>query len=353
MQAVTHKPITGKNAQATEPTTLSSWTLAVARTIQSFGIEPQPLLKQAGIDPSLLSQPGARVPMSCMSRLWKLAVEATGEEGFGLYLAEHITPTALHAFSYAVQASSTLREAVAIMQRFSRVISTAVVLETREENGHLHMIFKTPEGQPDPSYESMDAFLACAVNMGSWTFDVPAELYVGVCVRRPEPRDKAPYERFLRCPVTFNSTETSLVFNGKILDYPLLTANPELARVNGEVLSGYLARMQAADIIDRVRSEICELLPYGEPNQERVAAALNMSVRNLRRKLSEKGQSYKQLLDSIRHEQACRLLKQSEPSLGEIAWQLGFHDTSSFSRAFRRWEGTTPAKYRQADVLQD
>ncbi|GAA4651577.1 hypothetical protein GCM10023116_38610 [Kistimonas scapharcae] len=108
MQAVTHKPITGKKSQAMEPTTLSSWTLAVARTIQSFGIEPQPLLKQAGIDPSLLSQPGARVPMSCMTRLWQLAVEATGEEGFGLFLAEHITPTALHAFSYAVQASSTL-----------------------------------------------------------------------------------------------------------------------------------------------------------------------------------------------------------------------------------------------------
>jgi AraC-like DNA-binding protein len=42
------------------------------------------------------------------------------------------------------------------------------------------------------------------------------------------------------------------------------------------------------------------------------------------------------------------LLRDSAASILSIAWSLGYADASAFSRAFRRWSGTTPNEWRKA-----
>ena len=78
------------------------------------------------------------------------------------------------------------------------------------------------------------------------------------------------------------------------------------------------------------------------------AERLNMSGRNLHRKLAEEGTSFKELQDEIRQDLALRYLGMSGMSLNEIAFNLGFIDQSSFNRAFKRWTGGSPGQYRRA-----
>lgn len=71
-----------------------------------------------------------------------------------------------------------------------------------------------------------------------------------------------------------------------------------------------------------------------------------MSARTLRRRLAERGSSYRELLDEARRSLALQRVLDADASFDEIAAALGFNDLSAFYRSFRRWTGNTPAAYR-------
>ena len=70
-----------------------------------------------------------------------------------------------------------------------------------------------------------------------------------------------------------------------------------------------------------------------------------MSARTLQKKLGEAGTTWRERLDSTRRELALGYLRSGRYSLGEITYMLGFNDTSSFSRAFKRWTGVPPGQF--------
>ena len=83
--------------------------------------------------------------------------------------------------------------------------------------------------------------------------------------------------------------------------------------------------------------------PWGK---ERIAEQLGLSGRHLNRKLAEEGLSFKTLRESVLQEMACQALQQGRLSVAQIAEQLCFSDENAFVRAFRRWQGETPARFK-------
>ncbi len=96
----------------------------------------------------------------------------------------------------------------------------------------------------------------------------------------------------------------------------------------------------------RVRAKVIEQLPAADASS--VSKALNMSLRSLQRKLAREGTSFKEILDEARHQLAVRYVKESGLPLREITGRLGFSDPGNFARAFRRWEGVSPNRYRRS-----
>jgi AraC-like DNA-binding protein len=114
-----------------------------------------------------------------------------------------------------------------------------------------------------------------------------------------------------------------------------------------------LARSFAADApdpIERVLGALEYALAHGEGANPlliaRTARRLGMSARTLQRRLRASGTSFTHLLQQLRERSACRLLRQDDRRLSEIAEQLGFSEHSAFSRAFKRWTGTSPGQFR-------
>ena len=101
------------------------------------------------------------------------------------------------------------------------------------------------------------------------------------------------------------------------------------------------------ELFPALQQVIKDLLPCGYPTIASTAARIGISVRTLQRKLAIAGLNYGELVEHIRFDQACRELRDSEVHLCEIAFRLGYRDPSSFSRAFSRWAGMPPRKYRQ------
>ena len=117
-------------------------------------------------------------------------------------------------------------------------------------------------------------------------------------------------------------------------------------RANERVITKYLAQFERGSVKLQVEAKLLEQLPSGHTSQESIAKALHLSSRSLQRKLKEEGTTYKQLLEDTRRELAAQYVKESELSVGEITFLLGFSEPANFSRAFKRWTGVSPSAYR-------
>lgn len=338
------------NSKTIESSVLASWVLAIYRTIQSYGVNPDSLLEQAGIDKAMLSQHQARIPSVFSDELWHLAVEKTGDPLIGMRVPEYRTINTLYAVDAAAQASSNLREFLRSTCRFSRIVTTAVELSL-QDHGDLTELNFAQYGDTPLCDQAVDAFMYVIYSTLQpvlQDIDSNEAFYLEIELTRPALEETAIYTTTFQCPVKFSCSETRIRINPKLLDLPLPSANPDFTRLSEEMLVSYLARIQDQDIEMKVRGAIMELMNTQNLNKNNVAKRMHTSVRNLTRKLSEVDLTFNQLVDSIRQEKAVGLIKQVNISFSEIAFELSFVDVNSFIRAFRRWTGMTPGQYRKS-----
>jgi AraC-like DNA-binding protein len=325
-------------------TVLSSWCRIIRKALDASGLDGMALVREAGLDPKLLDNPNARYPVEQTSKLWRLAVRETGDPCFGLKVASQVTHGTFHALSYSIAPSSTLRDAFERMERYSYILSDAALNQFRRERDGYHFILTPQVDLPD---ESVDAFVSLYVRMcrslsGDRNFS-PRRIEL----RRAKPSNRACFDKVLRAPLRFGAARNALVFSHADLERPLEAGNRELAREHDEIARRALDRVKPKNTIARVELVLLDRLPRGEPSQADIAAVLFMSARTLQRKLAEDGMTYKEILDAMRRKLALSYLAEKRYSASEITYLLGFSDASSFSRAFRRWTGTAPSKFRQ------
>ena len=104
------------------------------------------------------------------------------------------------------------------------------------------------------------------------------------------------------------------------------------------------------DFVQSVRRAIGESVRHGEPSLSHVARRLAIGGRTLQRRLREYGADFKGLVDDTRRRFALRHLADSEITLTEVAYLLGYSEVSAFNRAFKRWTGSTPSDHRRQRV---
>jgi AraC-like DNA-binding protein len=107
--------------------------------------------------------------------------------------------------------------------------------------------------------------------------------------------------------------------------------------------------VNANKLLADVNTLVTEALPSGKPNLKQIGEHLGMSNRTLKRRLADHGIAFRDLVQGIQRELSIQLLRTTEQSIGEIAFQTGFSEQSAFNRAFKRWTGTSPTEYRKSD----
>jgi len=162
-----------------------------------------------------------------------------------------------------------------------------------------------------------------------------------------KPRDIRPFRRFFRAPLRFDAEQTALVFPAAWLRHSLAGANPRLR----DILEAEIDRLEeqlAEDLPDRLRSVLRNLLVSGRGSMAEVAQLFALHRRTLNRRLHAEGVTFKQLVEEVRFEIAHQLLRDTHMPLANIAALLDYADAASFTRAFRRWSGTTPGAWRHS-----
>lgn len=327
-------------------TGLSAWVLAIVQALEQAGVDHVALLDKLGMDASRVGDLNHRYLQQQVTDLWKAAVEATGDDNFGLKVARQVRPSTFHVIGYAMACSGTLTRAAERFAHSARLISDSARVDLLRVREGLLLVMDLNTGGEPPIYQTIDTMLAGFLLLCEWISQrklVPLE----VSFRHQQPADDSEYRAIFRCPLNYGQRSNSILFRAEDLDQAVPAANEELAMLLDEMAAKYLASRFDRRFSRQVRDSLVAQLPAGQPSKLATARALNMTERTLLRRLHDENTTFKELLDKLREELAYDYLRRDDLPLEKIADLLGFSSSSTFSRAFVQWTGKRPSDWRK------
>ncbi len=326
--------------------TVVAWGMRVLmRYLEERGVDTAPIRRRAALEGVDLTHPEQRLPEGVPREVWRLAAEATGDEAIGVHVAEARTPAALDVLEYAFRASPTLGDALGQVARYARVMHDRVTIRLAPEGGGARLTGSVPPGHPVNRYQT-EFFLATWLRLARDTCHSDMAP-LDASFAHPPPARLDEHRRFFACPLRFEQPVIGLLIARADLARPMRGADVALAALLGRQLDKLLVGVREDPSVSaRARLLVKDDLPSGRVSVDRVAGQLAMSVRTFARRLESEGTSFRQLLDSVRQDLAVAHLRDPRMELAEIAFLLGYSESSAFHRSFKRWTGRTPLDFR-------
>ncbi len=332
-------------AQQLESDSPSFNTRAVLAGIAALGLDVGAIREQAGIDDALLANPDAVVPNDKVALLWEAAMRLFGRPHFGLHCGVAVPFGAYEVVDYLVSSSATIGRGFHDFVRYFPLIGTGLRFEIDETGPlvELHLRASVPfELIASYSIEFTWAVVINRFHARSNAGFVPSELWLP-----HEPEEPSAFASLVH-QVRTDPGSSRIVVTKDVWDLPQQHQDPQLRSVLARHAEGLLDALPDEDgtLLFAVRQRILSELRGGNPGIEQVAGSLGMSARTLQRRLKEDGIVYQQLVDELREGLARVHLRANNLSIVEVAYLLGYSDASAFNRAFKRWTGTTPLRFR-------
>lgn len=318
--------------------------LHIAELVDRWGVAPRRLLDDVGLDAESLAEPEARLPIATCVRLIERARALTAEPALGVHLGMRMRASAHGYLGFAAMSAATVREALELAMRFSPTRTTALELRLHEGAGEAALVI---EERAD--FGPARDFVLAALVVGIW--QIGHALTGRPLTGRVEFAFPAPdyLARFQRFAVTrFEQPVNRMVFDASVLALPLVFSDRVATRLAREQCERELGALRPeVRLAARVRGLLAED-DRGFLSLEQVAARMHVSARTLKRRLALQGVAFSSLLEEEQRDRALALLRSPELSVDEVAERVGYSDAANFTRAFRRWTGTTPAAYRKS-----
>ncbi len=239
--------------------------------------------------------------------------------------------------------SPTVRDALQVISAGLKTTDTGGTVIWGQRNGVGSFGYAVVATKLENEDQIVDAAMAIVFNImrslcgPSWRPD-------RVQLTRDPPRDKAPFSKFFGAPIDYGRGAGNLEFDAALFDAPARGCNPDYAAVLAPLHQEAVAHAPG-DFVSSVRSVLRARIAAGALSRDSLCQAMGLNPRSLARRLATHGATYSGLADMAKYEAAQSMLRTKKP-IAEIASILGFADQSAFTRAFRAWSGTTPARWR-------
>lgn len=314
------------------------------RAAERMGLPAPALLRQAKLPATLHIAPDAWLTTAQYFDLWR-AVEALSQDSaIGLRMTVE-TDTAMHPpATMSAFFARDYRDGLHRLARFKR-LCTPEELSVTESDGEARIAVRwlhTDEAEPDAAADITFAALLELGRRGTGRHVTPVRVEM---IRRGPVSDV--HRSYFNAPIRTGCSQNAMVLKRDDLDLPFAGHNPELLAILEPALAASLGEIEAqSSLPEQVKILIKRRIASGKPEISEVARELGMSERTLQRRITEQGSNYRALIEQARQELGRDLLSDKRNGIEEIAFLLGFQDTGSFYRAFRTWEGVTPAQWR-------
>jgi AraC-like DNA-binding protein len=312
------------------------------------GIDTKAICENAGLTTAILEDAEARIPVECLTTIWKEMVLKTSDQDFGLHVGEsiHGYPGSNILLSVMMNCP-TVGDALDKFCRYHNLMNDAVYPKLDVTDEFAYLSWQTARPQLRASRHFSEAILSTFYTIIKQLTEHPFRP-VEVHFRHATPEDIGEHQRIFQAPLLFEQLKDEMVIEKQHLERPVFLASPQLLETLERHAQTLIHKIYLSNSwADRVIRLLPELMRGEKPSIDSIATELSVSVRSLQSKLNRENTTFQQLLDYSRKEMAMQYLKKSEMTLCDIALILGFSQQSAFNHAFKRWTGKTPKQYMQ------
>jgi AraC-like DNA-binding protein len=319
--------------------------LAYQRAKQA-GVDADALLKQTGLTAQQIFDERARIAARTQVRFLNLVAETLKDEDLGIRLAQQAELRTLGLLYYVLASSRTLSEALTRASRYSSINNESIRISYRRD-GHDIVTYQCVGISRLSDRHQIELFVTLAVRLCR---QLTGREIVPRAIKLMHQRADLPpdLKSFFGCTFQFGASGDELTLPRETGDIAIVSADPFLnsllEKYCEEAVSG--RQTKSSDWRVSVENAMAQLLPHGQATLPEVSRRLAITPRTLARRLASENTTFADVLESLRHDLATRYLRDPERSISEIAWLLGYQQTSSFDRAFRRWAGINPGDAR-------
>jgi len=280
--------------------------------------------------------------------LWREAERLSGDGAFGLRLGLLAHKHAGGGVLFMAMANCDIvGDALETMCRYHDVAADAVRPRYMKTEDTLEITWEVSGGPavfPRHMAEAVAASFVLTVRRLTGQKVNPGEVWF----RHAAPESTEEHERVFNCPVSFDREKTALLYDGAVIDMPVVMPDVGLRETLVTYLEENLQRLRKPDTFSaRVARILGSLLPGTPPSLSRVAERMGVSSRTIQGRLMEEGISFRELVEGIRRELSFTYLGNLDYSIGEVAFLLGYAEQSAFNHAFKRWTGHSPGMFRE------
>ena len=317
--------------------------------LKACGITVEPTLKKYGMSLDKIS-PDAEIERSLELQIYKELAEQFNDPLIGLKIGRGMSLAGYGQFIMVLMAAENAWEALKTGIRYQQLtyLFGHMSLETGERESAITIT-------PVPLPAACQRFLIDRDISGTFQLVEDIQQNIGssldpvrIEMPYPEPDNAEAYEKRFRCPVAFGKDKVKAVIRTQDLAIRFPGANrTAYALYQKQCEKMIQAREENAGQLATSIKSYLGLFTSDLPKAEDAAMTFGVSERTLRRKLSAEGTTFRKILDDVRSSKARDLLINTQLTIESIAHELGYAEAAAFVHAFRRWENTSPAQYRQ------
>ncbi len=338
------------------PTVAAGYPKALLDFAVSRGADRQMLIERSQIRLDDLKDQDDRVPLANYMALLKAGIELCDEPALSLLFGEAVMLQDISIVGLIGVAFDNVESVRRQVNRYAPLTldpddgGTADAIEFVRENGDVWLKFTTDIYAANPLLiESGFARNVCGARALAASMANFADLSFPKAIRftYPEPSYRAEYDRIFGVPLFFNSHMNALLIDEAFLNMKLPRTNPYLSEVLGARAEELLKSLQSSKTIrGRVENLLIPILHTGDASIDTIAVKLALSRQTLFRRLKAEGTTFEKVLDELRHKLALHYLNGKKVPVNQTAYLVGFSEPAAFSRAFKRWTGSSPRSAR-------
>jgi AraC-like DNA-binding protein len=318
----------------------------VVADLRGHGVNPGPLLAEVGLKRTDVSDPDNRISYAAVIALIERAATTLGDASYGLRLGAAQEARGAGMLGFLMLNSPTLFDALSNTQRYVRVIGEGEDLEIERVGPHVAVRFR----EADEALRGLrhnSEYIAAVIARACRDMARKRISPVRVEFMHARPNGRIAYADYLGCPVKFHADWDALIYDAAVMRLPVIGADSALLKVLERACQKILGPTpRKKDIVHDVRELIVDRLAKGTLNFDEFAAELGMSAKTLERRLADRGTTFTLLLDDVRSGLAKRYLVDTDFRLDQITYLTGYSEPAALVRAFKRWTGMTPMRFR-------
>jgi AraC-like DNA-binding protein len=318
------------------------------RCVERRGVDPSPMLEQAGISPQLLASSQARVSSAQYGALWSAIGRGLDDEFFG----QDSHPMRSGSFIAMCQAALTARngaQAIARTTGFMRLVLDDMTAEVDAKSERVRLVYRLREGVREKEMFAYATHFILVYGVVCWLVGrrIPV---LAARFRCAEPAAGHEYRSMFCDDLRFGERESYVELAPAFLELPVVQTPNSLKTFLRNAPASFIVKYRNPDSLGaRVRRAL-RARPISEwPSADALASELRIAEATMRRKLKREGETYQSIKDALRRDMAIAALQSGERTIADIAEAVGFAEPSAFHRAFRKWTGARPTDYRPAD----